>query len=463
MEPTVSMANKTLLIAVPYIIGGALVIDREAIEYLTDRGLKLIIVTNESRFFGAGFDTYSLEEYRRGKSEIMLGMLRNIVFADSTRPHSETMDLKLRAFDKRYRLWGLFRRHVGRRVGKWVIVKQALRAADRNLFPDKFYGGLFDTTRPDIVFVVQPFLYDLYPVLRRARKNGIPIIAYVPSWDNLTSKWEVPTTIDRLIVWNQGMKDEATELLGYSSEDVSISGVPQFDIYARRKTGTKRIDFISSIGGDPDKKIITYATGTPELADKDTEPEIVRLIYNAIRNGTIPGSQLIVRLHPRRDPRDFEDFKDLENLIIQTPGRESDDPRSARAGYYWISDLGDYSRWADTLAHTDVLINVASTVTIESCIFDTPVVNVGFDGRRRKEYLKSVRRHFDYAHYRKILKEGGVKVAWSDYELFEIINRYLENPSLDHDGRQRIVKSQCFQLDGLSQKRLLNEVIQFIG
>ena len=461
MEPTLSRAGKTLLVAIPYIIGGALVIDRKAIEYLTNRGLEAIVVAKEKRFFGAGFDAYLLEKNFRGKFEIALGLLRNLVFADPTRPHSETLELKVREFDKRYPLWGVFRRQLGRRVGKWGIVKKALSWTDANLFPDKFYRGLFETTKPDAVFVVQPFLYDIYPVLRRARKNRIPIIAYVPSWDNLTSKWEVPTTIDKLIVWNQGMKEEATQFLGYSEEDVLISGVPQFDIYGRGRNGTQRIDFIKSLGGDPDKKILTYATGTLELADKDTEPEIVRLIYDAIEDGTIPGSQLIVRLHPRRNPVDFEDFKDLENLIIQTPGRKSDDPRTS--GYYWISDVEDYDRWADTLAHTDVLINVASTVTIESCIFDTPVVNVAFDGKKRKEYLKSVRRHFDYSHYRKILKQGGVRVAWSDYELFEIINKYLDDPSLDRDGRQKIVKSQCFQVDGLGQERLLNFIIQFVG
>ncbi len=90
-------------------------------------------------------------------------------------------------------------------------------------------------------------------------------------------------------------------------------------------------------------------------------------------------------------------------------------------------------------------------------------MNVAFDGKKRKEYLKSVRRHFDYSHYRKILKEGGVRVAWSDYELFEIINKYLDDPSLDRDGRQKIVKSQCFQVDGLGQERLLNYIIQFVG
>ena len=38
----------------------------------------------------------------------------------------------------------------------------------------------------------------------------------------------------------------------------------------------------------------------------------------------------------------------------------------------------------DTLYHADVVVNVASTITIEACIFDTPVVNINFDGAGRE-------------------------------------------------------------------------------
>jgi hypothetical protein len=452
----VQRGSKTLLIAVPYIIGGEMVINQEAIEYLVDRGLNVIVLAEEQRLFKAGLNTYLLKKYLRGKPEITLGVLRNLFFADTVRLHSETMELKLRSFDQRNKIQGFARKHIGRRLGKWETTKKALSWADANLFPDRFYGGFFDTTKPDAVFVVQPFLYDLYPVLRRARKKGIPIIAYVPSWDNLTSKWEIPTTIDKLVVWNQGMKQEASEFLGYPESDVLISGVPQFDIYGQARSEIERIDFIRSLGGDPNKKILTYATGTRELVDQDTEPEIVQLIHAAIEDGKIPNSQLIVRLHPRR----IEGFKGEKHLFLQSPGSLSQDRRAS--GYYWTSGVEDYKRWANTLAHTDVLINVASTVTIESCIFNTPVVNVAFDGKTSKEYLKSVRRHFDYSHYRPLLQEGGVRIAWTDHELFDIINRYLENPSLDQAGRQRIVKNQCFQVDGLARKRLLDYVIQFV-
>ena len=46
----------------------------------------------------------------------------------------------------------------------------------------------------------------------------------------------------------------------------------------------------------------------------------------------------------------------------------------------------------DTLHHADVVVNVASTISIEACIFDTPVVNINFDGPDDSPYVRSARR-----------------------------------------------------------------------
>jgi hypothetical protein len=39
-------------------------------------------------------------------------------------------------------------------------------------------------------------------------------------------------------------------------------------------------------------------------------------------------------------------------------------------------------------------------------------------------------------------------------ELLKYINMYLENPSLDKEGRKRIINEQCYKLDGRSGERI---------
>ena len=107
------------------------------------------------------------------------------------------------------------------------------------------------------------------------------------------------------------------------------------------------------------------------------------------------------------------------------------------------------------------MINVASTITIESCLFDTPVVNIGFDANLDLDFNRSVKRHFQYSHYANIVESNGVKIAKSEEDLHMFINSYLNNSDLDSAGRNQIVDNQCYYLDGKSSERLLRYIIDF--
>lgn len=454
--------RKTLLIALPYGIGWQTIINQKSLGYLAERGLQtlLLVETQDLVPSGKGIIVRPLIRYNRSRWEIALGILRNFVFLDTNRPFSETFGLNVRKEEMRNSRIGLIRRLFGKRMSKSKIVKRVLSWADANLFSDRFYGQLFEEARPDAVFTIYPFFYHVYPVLRRASKGKVPTIAYIPSWDNLTSKSEIPIKIDRLIVWNEIMKREAMALLDYDPEDVKVSGVPQFDLYGEDSTIMAREVFVKTLGGDQEKRILTYATGSTQLST-EVELDIVDIIYSAIKSGEFrKPCQLILRLHPRRRLEDFIKFRGKEDLIVQTPGKLSQE--LAASGYFWYSDLSDHELLANTMAHSDVLINIASTVSIEACIFDTPVVNVGFDGKKEKPYLESVRRFYEYAHYKNVVREGGVRVAWNRDDLVNYINAYLDNPRKDSEGRKRIVEQQCYKVDGRSLERMLDYVVEFV-
>tara|TARA_B100001245_G_scaffold236156_1_gene225954 strand:- start:2010 stop:2570 length:561 start_codon:yes stop_codon:yes gene_type:complete len=169
--------------------------------------------------------------------------------------------------------------------------------------------------------------------------------------------------------------------------------------------------------------------------------------------------QLLLRVHPRRNLSDFQDILNEPDVILQTPGRQSDEFQDS--GYIWESTSHDYNVLSNTLNHADVMINVASTITIESCIFNTPVVNIGFDAGLKLDFNRSVVRHFQYSHYLDIIDSGGVKIAKSQDDLFNFINRYLNNPDSEFEGRKKIVDNQCYYNDGKSSDRLLRYIIDF--
>ena len=47
-------------------------------------------------------------------------------------------------------------------------------------------------------------------------------------------------------------------------------------------------------------------------------------------------------------------------------------------------------------------------------------------------------------------------------EFVSIVNEYLKNPQLDSENRKRIVKEQCYKIDGNSSKRIANRIINLM-
>ena len=115
---------------------------------------------------------------------------------------------------------------------------------------------------------------------------------------------------------------------------------------------------------------------------------------------------------------------------------------------------------ADTLRHSDVVVTVASTIAIEASIFDTPVVDVSFDGETPEEFAKSARRYYQFTHYANITRQGAAPVAETPEALVEHVGRYLADRSLDRDGRRRVVQDQCQFTDGKSSERIAKFVVE---
>jgi CDP-glycerol glycerophosphotransferase (TagB/SpsB family) len=106
------------------------------------------------------------------------------------------------------------------------------------------------------------------------------------------------------------------------------------------------------------------------------------------------------------------------------------------------------------MRHSDVIVNVASTLAIEAAIFDTPVVNIAFDGEEPARFERSARRYYQFTHYVNITRHHAVRVAETPGQLVSEIGAYLEDPARDRDGRRAVVLEQCQFLDGRAAERV---------
>lgn len=321
------------------------------------------------------------------------------------------------------------------------------------LFPDKKYRDILASYPPDLMLSTNPYDLREIPLFRYSNTNRIPIVTQILSWDNLTSHLILPAQFKKILVWNQFMKQQVVELYHYHTDDVIVTGIPQFDIYKDTTNFSSRENFLASIGADPKKKLVTYTTTSSIIAPY--EHEVIEILHDHIRMGKIPNAQLLVRLHPRDSMSRYESLRNL-GIIFDTPGKTSE-----RMNDNWNPTQNDMRRLAETCRYSNVMINVASTMNIDAAAFDTPIINIGFDGKHHLPYIQSVRRYYsEYTHYIAMMSCGGSRLAEDVDSLIHNINQYLADPKLDHEGRMRIVQTFCEAVDGRSGERVANAIKQ---
>jgi hypothetical protein len=292
-------------------------------------------------------------------------------------------------------------------------------------------------------------------LLRAARRLGIPTLCVVLSWDNLTSKGHMAVRPDRLVVWNERMQQEAVDLHDYTPDAVDVAGVAHFDVYARREELLPRVAVCRRLGLDPARKIVVFGTVSPFLFRYNLD--VAEQLAQAVADGRVtPPAQLVVRLHPQSISGIYADDLDAyRRLQERYRGVVALDlPQVINSGLQWALP-DDEMRWlASLLRSADVSLTVASTLAIDAALCDTPVVGVAYDGAKMLPYRSSIRRAYDYTHYRPLVDTGGLRLAENREQMIELVNRYLENPEVDRAGRARIVREQAWKVDGRSGERV---------
>lgn len=321
------------------------------------------------------------------------------------------------------------------------------------------YESIFRDTRPAAVFCSHQRPPEVLPVVLAARRLGIPTATFIFSWDNLTSKGRIAAPFDYYFVWSALMRDELVRFYPQvSAHRIEIVGTPQFDVYADRTLLETRQAFLGSLGADPDRPLVCYSGG--DAATCPDDPEHVRILLELIRTGRVAGNpQVVVRPSPVDDGRRYASVraKHPELLFAQ--------PRWNRHGDWaaWTPFPEDVTFLANLTHHADLNVNVASTMTLDFAIHDRPIVNVAFDASCPPPLgvpIWDSYYHFD--HYSPVLELEAARAARSPTELADQVNRYLADPTLDREGRRRLVELQLGAPLGTSSQRFA-EALSRVG
>jgi hypothetical protein len=250
------------------------------------------------------------------------------------------------------------------------------------------------------------------------------------SWDNLSNKGLIHEMPDRVLVWNDVQRQEATKLHKCPTDRIVITGAPRFDEFFEMRPATTREEFCQLAGLDPARPIITYLGSSKFVAA--TEQAFVSRWIAEVRRSSDPalaGASLLVRPHPAGEKKwHADDAVDVrwprvgEKATVSRPF--GDDRAIVMNSPMQNADVVLY----DTVFHSAAIVGLNTSAEIEAAIVGRPVFTILDSNARGQQGT---------LHFRYLLREHGGHVELA--ETFDQHRTQLSNALAGRGSRDAIV------------------------
>lgn len=425
-------------------------------EFLLNTPYQVVLLVQEGKkdfFEGQVPEGLVIEEYKRGRVSRKESLLNSL--ARSGIDSHTNLWSKMRSYKRGDSSFfdTMWKRFLATTMGNFDWYKKIIRKLLLTVSPDEKLNSLFNTYNPVALFATSLSNYDFdVPISREAKRRGIKLIGMGRSWDNFSSHGLLRVVPDVFLIQNQFLVDMAEEYQAIYQKEVSMKvvGLPHYDAVAHLENILEpREKFLNRLGLSSNDKYVLYGAMGEFLFIH--EGELPQVFDSLMEEKKINVDKVIYRAHPKfKITPPTEGYK---HVVFDTSGE-----------YVKNSNKGidDNAYLINSIFHSEVLITGASTMAIDGAVLDKPIVCVAFNGTTKEQdvdYYESVKRFYDlYTHFEDLMSMQGVKIAYNKEELVKQVNQYLENPSLDKEGRRRIRDRFAYKIDGLSGKRIADEL-----
>jgi hypothetical protein len=341
-------------------------------------------------------------------------------------------------------------------------------------------------------------------VLEAAKQQNIRTLTVIESWDNVWKMDRVQRGLgkggqrvvlaDHIAVWNDTM---AAHLLrafpSITTDRVSVVGAPRLDYFGprfrdkipSRETTLRHFDL------DPSKRVLHFAT--TELYDHG---HVAKALAGAKQRVDLPGDlQLYTSVHPGGNMDRHRPWADQYGFTMRfSPGRHEPAPHP---DFLYNPTQEEMLILVGLFIHTDIAVNLSSTVALESCAADRPVIcaffgkpvnwsalnpvhwftmserertqkkpgsstrfarSESFDPLARVEWYRSMVARDFKEHYADMLRGGGIAVARNPRQLIAQINEYLAHPEKDGEGRRKSAEIIATSIAGDASSKVVHTI-----
>jgi len=316
----------------------------------------------------------------------------------------------------------------------------------------------------DMLFFTHQRPPQIAPMAIAGKQLGIATVAYIFSWDNLSSKGRMPVLFDRFMVWSNLMKSELLQF--YSTldpKDITVAGTPQFETYVYDDFGWSRLQLnrYLSLTDTDNRRIICFSCG--DVSTSPNDAVYIDVIASAIANGELVDNlMLLVRTSPAEDGSRFKELMTkFPSIVMNIPDWPQSNPAHPEPWSQRVPTMDDIHCLKSILQHANVSVNMCSTMSLDFALWDKPVINPVFGEVGNDTGLFPDRKYLKYDHYAKVIETGAVTICTNPDELVSAIREALLLPDKNQSERRQVLELEIGQPLKNTSERFVKQLIDW--
>lgn len=297
------------------------------------------------------------------------------------------------------------------------------------------------------------------PIITSAKELKIKTATIIFSWDNVP-KARLISRYNYYFVWSKLMKSELSKLYPeIQPSKIKITGTPQFEFYFNNKNYLEKKSFFEKYGLEINKKTICFSgNDTSSPYEANYLEDICESIINMDK---IKRPQILFRRCPVDKSNRFDELLEKYNEIIFPITPDWYTTSSNKEAFSSIfPTYNDVLLLVNTIKHSDLVINLGSTMAHDSAILDVPCLYLNYNPVSNPKVL--VENIYNYQHFKSM--KGLEPVGWirSKEEIKTKIIEGLYNPQKVGKDRKKWLEKIVLHPLSNNSKVLSKKVIECI-
>lgn len=286
-----------------------------------------------------------------------------------------------------------------------------------------------------------------------ARQHGISVVHMIGNWDTLTSKGYPGVPVSMLLVWGPVMRGDAVDLHDIPTANIREIGSIRYD-RLHEAIQQPREEFLGRLGLDSGKKTILFAGPLSE----DQYFEMMQAYEELLAEDN--GYQMIFRMYPGKLFMASPYAKPIIHYARSLPGvyvSIGDPDYRVGSKDKAVMQIEQFELW-HAFQYSDVVINYFSTVALESCVFDRPVISMLHRPMHNYGWLSPPQYadHPGLPHNMRLYSYGAVQRVKNRQELLTTIREAVLQAGKYRAERRKAVELEMGPLDGLVVERMVD-------